>query len=753
MAEQDAERIRRAEAVAADRRSKGGFFNKLQASVRPGPAKARSSMTSTLFKRQEKNHATRERKFNTYFRFPSGQERLLWQSKRLRLANGFTSVVGKIFVSENWLCFRESKVSMRRGNRNFVLQLPLSEIVTVQRAQAVKPASATSKLEFLLKHDLGSFADSLLVYSRDRSIHQFWSFWSTENFEDTFNVLDSIWRSRVLGQPRRVPEAAVAPVGLYSPMATSIVPAPATAVTSMAASSIPLPPPPPTPASLLAGTPVGIVKPSSIYERGLAGTPTAAMAPRTVPIINTAHATFVPEGGIMPSTMPTSTFVPEGGILPRAMPMTSTFVPTVAGTSFGGMSKWPSPILNEIRSFGGIRSMRPSTLIEKRYVVVTDDAIPKRTHQHRHRRHHHAHRKERPGVMQTFDQSRSTGGFQSKLPSSLLQNIRGFNKQGLRHVLPRVSYQPVSFEAKQSRSIVSQKQSLVPESPGAQQWMAKRDSVVRAVRQEKPHLRHVQALEKHGLSMSEEYTLSMPSSSQQSWRQRTLPDSLARDIIMFNSTGLQRLRHIGGPMERPFFDQIPSMAEYRKKSLPSQMLGQLRGFPRQSLRHVQVPDRTSILRSMYLSRHTSGVSAPAPSSQWTLKQPGGLGEITLKGWLLWPSSLRTQLRSFDHTRLRRVGPRMRPTWDVIPEDIERTKPFGRSLQSAAGSSNISGYAPKSSTIITSVYSGATTAKATFVPAPSASMQKTAFSSVISGSPRTSRLSATRSSPLAPRRGL
>jgi len=702
-AEQDAARVRRAEAEAADRRTRGGFFNKLHATVRPSGAKARTSITSTRFKREEKNHASRERKFNGYFRFPNGQEHLIWQSKRLRLANGFTSVVGKLYISENWLCFRESKMSMRRSNRNFILQLPLAEIVTLQRAQAVKPPNASTRLEFQLKHDLGSFADSLLVYTRDSCIHQFWSFWSNENFEDTFNSLDCVWRTRVLGMPRRVPEATVAPVPLTAPISTA-VPAAATL---------------PAPA-------VGM-KPSQIYADGLNGK-TAPMVQR-LNIINTAHATFVPEGvPLQPN---------------RAIPMTSTFVPAVSGGT-----SLPVSVLNDIRGFS--RSfLRPAITVEARYVVVMDNAVHKR---HHHRRHH-AHRKERPGILQTFDASRSTGlGVQSKLPQDLLLNIRGFNKQGLRHVLPRVSYEPVGFDVKSSAlpARVS-RGGLVPESPGARYWMSKRDNVVRAVRQEKPHLRHVQPLEKHGLSMSEEYNLSMPRS--QAWRKRTLPDALARDIIMFNSTGLQRLRHIGGPMERPIFDQIPTLAEYRKRAWPGQILGQIRNFPRQSMRHVQVPERTQLLKSLYRSRDVG-----AGSSQWTLKQPGGLGEITLKGWLLWPSALRNQLRSFDHTRLKRVGPRVRPTWDVIPEEIERQKPLGRYWVPA---SNSFGYGmPKqtSTTVITSVYSaqpisGPVTAKATFVPAPQSTLMQKSTLNTVSASPRTSRLGVTRSSPLAPRRGL
>ncbi len=621
----------------------------------------------------------------------------MFTAKRVRLANGFTSVQGKLYISRQWFCFRESKLTMRRNAPRFILQLPISEIVTIQRAQAVKPATATARLEFVLKHELGSFADSLLVYGRDGSIHQFWSFWSNANFEDTFNCLDAVWRPLVLGQARRVPDVSAAPVAL------------GTSIRQPITSAAP------------ARTTIGVTKPGDVYARGMAA-PAVTAAPLRV--IDTARATFVPDVAF--ARTPAYAAAPSYAAPSYAAPISSI------------KSPWPVNVLSELRSFGRYHALRPAATVEHRYVVVTDESVPKHIHKHRH---HRAHRKERPTTGMPM------AGYRQQ-PAQLLQHIRTFNKRGMRHILPRVSYLPTVYvDTATLVAPASVSRAPITQSPGEQYWAGKRSSVVRAVRQEKPHLRHVQPIEKHGLAMSEEYSLSMPSK-----QRRRIPSGLAREITTFSSSGMPRLRHIGGPMERPLYaifeEVIPERVEYAYRAQPSSLLSSIRNFPRQSLRHVQVRERPSWMTALAMRREMgAAATAPAsaaPAKQWTLKQPGGLGEITLKGWLLWPSQLRNEVRSFDQSRLRRAPPRSRPMFESIPEDLERTKRLGRPVSGMGMGMGVS--APVDSTM----FIRTTTVKATFVPLDVAG-KPLAMSTGMS--PRTSRLSAQRSSPMAPRRGL
>jgi hypothetical protein len=178
---------------AARQKARGGIFNSMAAAVKPRWARLKTTPRPVSEAVPTKRD---ERRFNNKFHFPA-YERLLYASELCKTVSGPQQILGKIYVSENFLCFRESRLQPKGGRRQrLLLVIPIDEVLSLAQAEIVSHPDPRYAPEFRVLDQWHSKGDGIFLFTRDEKVHRFFGFWTQQTFHDTFNVLDRQWRSR-----------------------------------------------------------------------------------------------------------------------------------------------------------------------------------------------------------------------------------------------------------------------------------------------------------------------------------------------------------------------------------------------------------------------------------------------------------------------------------------------------------------------------------------------------------------------------
>jgi len=213
---------------AARQKARGGFFNNLSASVKPRWAKWR---TTPMPVRESIPSKRDERRFNNKFHFPS-YERLLYASELCKTVAGSQQILGKVYIGENFFCFRESRLQPKGGRRQrLLLVIPIEDILSIAQSEIASQPDPRHAPEFRVLEQWHAKADGIFLYTRDMKVHRFYGFWTQQTFHDTFNVLDRQWRTRPYASttPLRAGEPSlsrsmVPPVGAAAPSVAVLEP-------------------------------------------------------------------------------------------------------------------------------------------------------------------------------------------------------------------------------------------------------------------------------------------------------------------------------------------------------------------------------------------------------------------------------------------------------------------------------------------------------------------------------------------------
>ena len=144
--------------------ARGGFLNNLSASVKPRFAKWRNTPMPV---REAIPTKRDERRFNNKFHFPS-YERLLYASELCKTISGTQQILGKVFVSENFFCFRESRLQPKGGRRQRLnLVIPLDDILSISQAEISSQPDPKYAPDFRVLDQWHAKADGIFLYARD----------------------------------------------------------------------------------------------------------------------------------------------------------------------------------------------------------------------------------------------------------------------------------------------------------------------------------------------------------------------------------------------------------------------------------------------------------------------------------------------------------------------------------------------------------------------------------------------------------
>lgn len=172
-------------------RRQGGFTNKVKASMGP---RWTSFQTKPSKVHEPIPTKSDEKKFNKKFHF-SRTEPLLYVSDTCKVLTGNLQILGTIYIGENFLCFKESKLQPRVGERTPLhLVIPINSIVVLAKGTPTTDTAPGLIPEYRILDNNNAEAEALFLYTNDGFIHRFWKFWTKETYQDTFTVLDRQWR-------------------------------------------------------------------------------------------------------------------------------------------------------------------------------------------------------------------------------------------------------------------------------------------------------------------------------------------------------------------------------------------------------------------------------------------------------------------------------------------------------------------------------------------------------------------------------
>lgn len=186
---------------AQHRKQEGGLKNNLAAFFGPHVAKLKNRPGRV---REDIPTDREEKRFNDRFHFQT-REKLLFASKNCKLfTNRNFQIIGKLYISERYVAFRESHLQPRPGQRMPVLfSIPLTEIVMLSKGMTLKEYQPGEIPEFKALDTHMDGADTIFVYTSAGVLHRFSTFWTQQSYADTYNVLDRQWRvltGRPIGQ-------------------------------------------------------------------------------------------------------------------------------------------------------------------------------------------------------------------------------------------------------------------------------------------------------------------------------------------------------------------------------------------------------------------------------------------------------------------------------------------------------------------------------------------------------------------------
>lgn len=147
--------------------ARGGFFNNLSASMKPRFAKWR---TTPMPVREAIPSKRDERRFNNKFHFPS-YERLLFTSELCKTVSGAQQILGKVYVSEHFFCFRESRLQPKGGRRQRLnLVIPIDDVLSIAQAEIMSQPDPRYAPEFRTLDQWHAKADGIFLYTRDMKV-------------------------------------------------------------------------------------------------------------------------------------------------------------------------------------------------------------------------------------------------------------------------------------------------------------------------------------------------------------------------------------------------------------------------------------------------------------------------------------------------------------------------------------------------------------------------------------------------------
>eukprot|EP00028_Trichosphaerium_sp_Am-I-7-wt_P003789 CAMPEP_0168538416 /NCGR_PEP_ID=MMETSP0405-20121227/21082_1 /TAXON_ID=498012 /ORGANISM="Trichosphaerium sp, Strain Am-I-7 wt" /LENGTH=293 /DNA_ID=CAMNT_0008567509 /DNA_START=42 /DNA_END=923 /DNA_ORIENTATION=+ len=190
------------------KKSRGGFFASLSNTLEQvthevvKTVDSAAMATENATRRELANQASD--RFRRFFRLPWLEN--LWGEFTCKIVNGPSMfVVGYLFVSDNYLCYSGLKSNVGRLS----MMIPLKNIVTIQPAVSLS-ASDSTKPPIIQLPTPQAKPNAIFVYTRDGTIHQFYSFYS---YDKCRNVLDHAWRACY-----HVPFAQPFPIPLSQPL-------------------------------------------------------------------------------------------------------------------------------------------------------------------------------------------------------------------------------------------------------------------------------------------------------------------------------------------------------------------------------------------------------------------------------------------------------------------------------------------------------------------------------------------------------
>ena len=220
---------------AQRRKSEGGFRNTMAATFKPAFTKLRTYPTPT---REAIPSKRDERRFNSRFSLPR-YEKLLYACKQrlpsflpstvsnsppaktCKLLSADMPVLGKIYISEHFLCFRESRLQPKQGRQRLLFAVPLVDIMSIQKGVVASTGDYTTDYRVLAPNELDSVrGEGLWIYTKDSKLHRFTNFWTQQAYDDTYIVLDRTWR-RAASQSFSAPREQMA---MQQPIAQQTAP-------------------------------------------------------------------------------------------------------------------------------------------------------------------------------------------------------------------------------------------------------------------------------------------------------------------------------------------------------------------------------------------------------------------------------------------------------------------------------------------------------------------------------------------------
>jgi len=175
------------------KKEQGGFRNNLSAFFGPHVAKLKNRPGKVS---EDIPTEKDEKRFNERFHTHS-KEKLLYASQNCKLVTEKNlQIIGKLYISDRSLGFRESHVQPRTGQRNPVLfTIPLADICLVTKAITLKEYHPGEVPDFRPLDTHIDGADAIFVYTKSGILHRFVTFWTQHSYTDTYTVLDRQWRT------------------------------------------------------------------------------------------------------------------------------------------------------------------------------------------------------------------------------------------------------------------------------------------------------------------------------------------------------------------------------------------------------------------------------------------------------------------------------------------------------------------------------------------------------------------------------